>query len=131
MDNEGNTIDVIYSCNVACPSYVIIFTTSLSIEPLGTEATVGFTLTISLSDGNMSTDYSLTINIAANQPPVLSSDLIPATVAAGSIVDYGMPGSSDPEGDPISCSLIIPKPTWVTITDCTTIGIAAPFSASG
>jgi hypothetical protein len=84
-----------------------------------------------LSDGNMFTDYSFTINIAANQPPVLSTNLIPATVGAGSSVDYGIPASSDPEGDPISCSLISPKPAWVTIAECTTIGIAAPISASG
>jgi hypothetical protein len=86
---------------------------------------------ISVSDGNLFTDYMVTINIAANQPPVLSSDLISAPVAAGSSVDYGMPGSSDPEGDSFSCSLINSTPVWVTITGCTTITIAAPFSASG
>ena len=109
----------------------MVYTTSFSISPPGTETALSFTIILTLSDGIMSTDYSFTINVAANEPPVLSSDLIPATVAAGSSVDYGMPGSSDPEGDPISCSLITPKPVWVTITDCTTIGIAAPFSASG
>jgi hypothetical protein len=88
-------------------------------------------MTISVSDGNLTTQYTVTINIGANQPPVLSSNLIPATLAAGSSIDYGFSASSDPEGDSFSCSLISSTPTWVTITDCTTITIAAPISASG
>ena len=99
MDAEGNSIFLSYSCNSACPAYLTVYTTSFSIAPAGTETTLGFSITIYLSDGNMSTDYFITINVAANQPPVLYSNLSPATVAAGSSIDYWMPASSDPDGD--------------------------------
>jgi len=88
-------------------------------------------MTITLSDGDLSTYYTVTINIAANQAPILSSNLIPAAVRAGSSVTDGLPSVSDNEGDLILCSLISSTPAWVTITGCSTIGIAPPFSASG
>ena len=50
---------------------------------------------------------------------------------AGSSVPYGLPSASDIEGDLFSCSLISSTPAWVTITGCSTVGIAPPISASG
>ena len=56
-------------------------------------------MTITLSDGDKFTDYSVTINILENQPPVLNPNTLPANVGAGSSNTYGMPTPSDPEGD--------------------------------
>jgi hypothetical protein len=88
-------------------------------------------MTITLSDEDLFTDYTVTINILENQPPVLNPNTLPASVGAGSSDTYGIPTASDPEGDPISCSLTSSTPSWVTITGCTTLAIAPPISASG
>ena len=131
-DYEGNPITVSYLCNgVSCPSFVTTTQTSFSIAPAGTEAALTSTMAITLTDGDLSSDYSVTINILENQPPVLNPNTLPASVGAGSSDTYGIPTASDPEGDPILCSLISSTPAWVSITGCTTLGIAPPISASG
>jgi hypothetical protein len=131
-DNEGNPITVSYLCNGAsCPSLVATTQTSFSISPAGTQATLTIPMTITLTDGDLSSEYSVTINILENQPPVLNPNTLPANVGAGSSDNYAIPTTSDPEGYPITCSLISSTPAWVTITGCTTLGIAPPISASG
>jgi hypothetical protein len=56
-------------------------------------------MTIKVSDGYMFTDYTVTINIAENKPPILNPNTLPANVGAGSSNNYGVPTPSDPEGD--------------------------------
>ena len=85
VDTEGNPIYVSCLCNgVSCPSYINNTKTQLTIAPAGTQAAYSTPFTITVSDTNLFTDYTVTIDIIENQPPVLNPSTLPGNVGAGS-----------------------------------------------
>jgi len=71
-------------------------------------------VTVSVSDGTVSTDQVFTISVADNAAPVFTSTAVVAG-QVGQVYSYGAT-SSDADGDALTITAIT-KPSWLTLTD--------------
>jgi putative Ig domain-containing protein len=113
-DPDGNTLQ--YSIT-GKPSWLNFSATTGRLSGTPTAAAVGSSrMTITVTDGTLSASlaaFTLQVNAAANQPPVISGT--PPTAATVGQSYTFTPTASDPEGATLTFS-IVNKPSWLTFS---------------